>query len=57
MVPRPAVDIRVRRATPDDADVVYRFATELMHSFAEPPAFFPFRPETTTERHRAVAEY
>ena len=56
-VPRPAVNIRVRRSTADDAEVVYQFATELMHSFAEPPMFIPFLPETAAERRRLVAEH
>jgi GNAT superfamily N-acetyltransferase len=54
---RKAADIVVRRATPDDEDVVYELVTEMFRSFAEAPSFVPFLPETARERRQFVADY
>ena len=53
---RPAPDVTVRRATADDEATVQALVTELMRSFADPPIFVPFLPETAAERAKFVAD-
>lgn len=54
---RPTVDIEVRRATIDDEEAVQALVTGLFRSFADPPIFVPFLPETAAERSRFVAAW
>lgn len=54
---RPDADIDVRRATGDDEDAVQALVEELLRSFADPPIFVPFLPETAAARSRLVADH
>jgi GNAT superfamily N-acetyltransferase len=54
---RNAMDVEIRRATPEDEDAVLKAMTEFFRTFADPPIFVPFLPETTAERRRFVADH
>lgn len=52
-----ATAIEFRRATTADEESVQSVMTEFFRTFAAPPIFVPFLPETTEERRRFVTEY
>ena len=49
-------EIEVRRAGPEDEEAVQELATDLFRSWAEPPIFLPFLPETAAARRTLQAE-
>jgi GNAT superfamily N-acetyltransferase len=53
---RREVPIEIRRATTADEDAVQSLVTELFRTFADPPIFVPYLPETAAQRHRHIAE-
>lgn len=52
-----AGDVAFRLAGPDDEDAVRALTTELFRSFAAPPIFVPFLPETDAARQQFVTEH
>jgi GNAT superfamily N-acetyltransferase len=55
-VTRRELNIEIRRATIADEVAVQTLVTELFRTFADPPIFVPYLPETTAQRHRHIAE-
>jgi GNAT superfamily N-acetyltransferase len=49
-------EFEFRRAGPDDEAAIQALATELFRSFADPPIFVPFLPETASARDQFIAE-
>jgi GNAT superfamily N-acetyltransferase len=52
-----AMAIDARRAEPEDAELVQALVTDFFRSFADPPIFVPFLPETSADRRRFVTEH
>lgn len=50
------MDMEFRRANLDDEEAVQALMTEFFRTFADPPLFVPFLPETTAERRRFVTD-
>ncbi len=54
--PAAGAELDIRRATPDDIEVVTRFAIGLARYQAGPPMYFPYLPETEAEQRASHAE-
>jgi GNAT superfamily N-acetyltransferase len=54
---RNGVNAEVRRATSADEAAVETLMSELFRTFADPPIFVPFLPETETHRRCVIAEH
>ena len=52
-----ATDLTIRRASAADEEAIQMAMIEFFRSFADPPNFVPFLPETAAERRRFVAEH
>jgi len=52
----PAPTLDVRRAVATDEEAIQGLMAELFQSFADPPIFMPFLPETAAERQRYVVD-